>query len=138
MSGRHALSVDAGAYHDTAWAAAYPTSTPDASAMPQEWKDALNAAVAAGKIPNLAPSTNDPANGPVYAKGLDPMSPDVCSATYKCRLDTDLWDAPDGQVGISFDDGPIPVRVLHNFYRITLSCPFAGKFGYPLPILTRE
>ncbi|KZV72118.1 carbohydrate esterase family 4 protein [Peniophora sp. CONT] len=99
------------------WAAAYPTSTPDSNAMPQEWKDALDAAVKAGKIPNLAPSTNDPNAGPVYPKGVDPMSPDVCSATYKCRLATDMWDAPDGQVGISFDDGPIPGSsdVLYQF-----------------------
>ncbi|VDB90094.1 unnamed protein product [Peniophora sp. CBMAI 1063] len=99
------------------WAAAYPTSTPDSSQMPQEWKDALDAAVKAGTIPDLAPSTNDPAAGPVYPKGVDPMDPKVCSATYKCRLDTDLWDAPDGQVGISFDDGPIPESsdVLYQF-----------------------
>ena len=108
--------------------------------MPQEWKDALNAAVQAGKIPNLAPSTNDPNAGPVYPKGVDPMSPDVCSATYKCRLDTDLWDAPDGQVGISFDDGPIPVRALLKFSLMTLSHPRAitGKLGCPLPVLARE
>ncbi|KAI0268179.1 hypothetical protein BC834DRAFT_821301 [Gloeopeniophorella convolvens] len=98
------------------WAAAYPSSTPDANAMPQEWKDALNAAVQAGKIPNIPP-TSDPNNGnPVYPQGFDPLSPQVCSATYKCRLTGDIWDAPDGVIGVSFDDGPLPVSTSDALY----------------------
>ncbi|KAI9467095.1 carbohydrate esterase family 4 protein [Lactarius psammicola] len=90
------------------WAAAYPASTPDANAMPQAWKDALSAAVQAGKIPNIPPSSDPNNANPVYPSGYDPYSPQVCSATYKCRIAGDVWDAPQGVIGISFDDGPLP------------------------------
>jgi chitin deacetylase len=78
--------------------------------MPQAWKDALAAAVAAGKIPAIPPTTIIPGQNPQYPSGVMANSPDVCSSTWKCRTDDVIWDAPDGQVGISFDDGPIPVR----------------------------
>lgn len=71
--------------------------------------DALNAAVAAGKIPSFDPSTLNENGAPVYDDNLDPNGDTVCSATYKCRIDDQLWDAPDGVVGLSFDDGPLPV-----------------------------
>ncbi|KAF9026752.1 glycoside hydrolase/deacetylase [Hymenopellis radicata] len=87
------------------WSAAYPTTTPDPAQMPQAWKDALDAAVKAGKIPDIPPSTST-GGSPTYPNGLDPMSAAVCSATYKCRNPDDVWDAPDGHVGIGFDDGP--------------------------------
>jgi len=90
------------------WAAAYPASTPDADAMPQAWKDALSAAVQAGKIPNIPPSSDPNNKGPVYPSGYNPYSPQVCSGTYKCRISGDVWDAPPGVIGISFDDGPLP------------------------------
>ncbi|KAI0068745.1 glycoside hydrolase/deacetylase [Artomyces pyxidatus] len=93
-----------------AWSAPYPVSTPDANAMPQAWKDALSAAVQAGKIPNLAPSQQSaPGTNPFYP-GLDPNSPQVCSGTYKCRIPgtTEIWDAPPGVMAIGFDDGPLP------------------------------
>jgi chitin deacetylase len=93
-----------------AWVASFPSSTPDAKAMPQAWKDALNAAVAAGLIPNDAPSHLDGQGGqPTYATGVDPNSPNsVCSGTYKCKLPGQIWDSPEGVWGISFDDGPLP------------------------------
>ncbi|KAI9447952.1 carbohydrate esterase family 4 protein [Lactarius indigo] len=91
-----------------AWAAAYPASTPDSNAMPQSWKDALNNAVQAGKIPNYPPSKqNAPSTNPTYG-ALNPSSPQVCSATYGCRIAGQVWDAPQGVIGISFDDGPLP------------------------------
>ncbi|KAJ7654289.1 hypothetical protein B0H17DRAFT_1099998 [Mycena rosella] len=90
------------------WAAGYPAGPPatlDPSSMPAEWTAALNDAVARKAIPDVPVSTN--ANGsPVYPTGVDPNSPEVCSATFKCRIAGDIWDAPDGYVGISFDDGP--------------------------------
>ncbi|TFY80616.1 hypothetical protein EWM64_g3396 [Hericium alpestre] len=88
------------------WSAAFPTNTPDANAMPQAWKDALAAAVKAGKIPNIAPSKDTPNQSPTY--NGDPNGLEICSATYKCRIDGDVWDAPDGVFGASFDDGPLP------------------------------
>jgi chitin deacetylase len=78
--------------------------------MPQAWKDSLAAAVAAGRIPNFPPSTVDPNNGPVYSSDVNPNDvKSVCSATYKCRLPEQIWDAPEGVLGVSFDDGPLPV-----------------------------
>ncbi|RDB22526.1 Chitin deacetylase [Hypsizygus marmoreus] len=88
------------------WSSAFPKSSPDVSQLPQPWVDALNAAVSAGKIPNIPQSTNTPGVNPVYPNGLNPNSPEICSATYKCRNTGDIWDAPDGYFGISFDDGP--------------------------------
>ncbi|KAG6817408.1 hypothetical protein H0H87_009053 [Tephrocybe sp. NHM501043] len=88
------------------WSAAYPSFSPDVNALPKEWVDALNAAVAAGKIPNIPQSSNTPGVNPVYPAGVNPNGPEVCSATYKCRIPGDIWDAPAEYVGISFDDGP--------------------------------
>ncbi|ETW84072.1 carbohydrate esterase family 4 protein [Heterobasidion irregulare TC 32-1] len=108
---RRDIPNDGATYPDVGsatWSAAYPEGTPDSSKMPQAWKDALNAAVQAGKIPDIPPTTVPAGQNPVYANNLDPMSPQVCSSTYKCRISTDVWDAPDGVVGISFDDGPLP------------------------------
>jgi chitin deacetylase len=103
------------------WAAAYPAWSPDSSQMPQAWKDALNNAVQAGKIPNLAPSVqNSPGSDPVY-NGLDANSPQVCSGTYGCRIHGNIYDAPAGAVGIGFDDGPLPVS--HSFLFL---CAFNG------------
>lgn len=34
----------------------------------------------------------------------------VCAATDRvCRIPNDIWNAPDGVMGIGFDDGPTPV-----------------------------
>lgn len=93
------------------WAAAYPAGTPDSNAMPQAWKDALNAAVQAGKIPNIPPTTlSSPTATPVYPSGVNPSSPQVCSWTYGCRINGSIYDAPPGVMGLSFDDGPLTVR----------------------------
>ncbi|KAF7301704.1 Chitin deacetylase [Mycena indigotica] len=91
------------------WSAAYPQGSPDPSKIPGEWRDALNAAVAAGKIPNIPQSSNTPGQNPTYPAGSNPNGDVVCSATYKCRNKNDIWDGPDGTIGISFDDGPQPV-----------------------------
>lgn len=90
------------------WTAAYPSDTPDSTKMPQAWKDALNAAVQAGKIPNipLGHQTSSGSN-PTYGS-LDPNGPEVCSGTYQCRIPGQIWDAPAGTLGLSFDDGPLP------------------------------
>lgn len=88
------------------WQAAFPNGTPDPALMPQAWKDALSDAVAAGKIPAIPQSATASGTNPIYPPGFDPSGPAVCSSTYKCRADDDVWDAPDGQIAISFDDGP--------------------------------
>ena len=69
----------------------------------------MNAAVAAGKIPDIPP-TKDTGGNPEYAKGLDPMSDEICSTTWKCRKNPEnVYDVPDSIFAISFDDGPLPV-----------------------------
>ncbi|KAF9485353.1 chitin deacetylase [Pholiota conissans] len=91
------------------WSAGYPTNAPDPNTLPAAWVVALNAAVAAGKIPNVPQSSNVPNENPVYPNGLNPNGPTVCSATYKCRIPGDIWDSPDGIFASSFDDGPSPL-----------------------------
>ncbi|KAF8897534.1 carbohydrate esterase family 4 protein [Infundibulicybe gibba] len=91
-----------------AWSAGFPAASPNPSQLPAAWVDALNTAVAAGKIPDIPRSSGTAGNNPVYPAGTNPTSPEVCSATYKCRNVDDLWDAPDGVFGSSFDDGPQP------------------------------
>ena len=84
------------------WLNAYPPGLPDNAQMPQEWVNALNAAVAAGKIPDIPQSHNAPDQDPTYPDGLDPTSAKVCSGTYQCRIPGDIWDAPEGYLGCSF------------------------------------
>lgn len=82
----------------------------DPNALPQAWVDAYNKVKSAGKIPADVPvSTQTNGGNPTYGN-LDPNGPVVCSATYKCQSPGDIWDAPDGYFGSSFDDGPLPVR----------------------------
>jgi hypothetical protein len=87
------------------WSAPFPTASPDINAMPQPWVDALNAAVANGKIPNI-PIPSLVNSYPTYPQGVNPNGQEVCSAYYKCRMPDDIWDAPNGTIGIGFDDGP--------------------------------
>lgn len=91
------------------WTSKYPVSdgtTP--KNIPQEWKDALSAAVAAGKIPDIPVSTLGSAGVPVYPNNLDPSSPDICSSNVECKSDDDIYDGPDGTFSVNFDDGPLP------------------------------
>ena len=87
------------------WAAGFPDVHPDLTRLPKEWVDALNSAVSAGKIPNI-PVATDTGGNPAYPPGVDAGSPQVCSGTAKCRNPDDIWDAPDGVLAVSFDDGP--------------------------------
>lgn len=93
----------------TEWTNSFPAAMPSGNDMPQAWKDALADAVAAGKIPDIPQSTTASGTNPTYPTGFDPTGPVVCSSTYKCRAEDDVWDAPEGQIGISFDDGPSQV-----------------------------
>ena len=94
----------------TEWASQYPQGKADPNKLPQDWVDALNGAVSAGKIPNIPPSKLVNGN-PQYPNNLDPNGATVCSTTAKCNKNPDVWwDAPDGVFATSFDDGPLPVR----------------------------
>lgn len=84
----------------SAWYNAYPQDLPSAvSKMPQDWVDALNAAVAAGKIPDIPPTTMGSNGVPVYPDGYDPNSSTVCSGSEQCRIPSDIWEAPSGTIG---------------------------------------
>ncbi|KAJ7142131.1 carbohydrate esterase family 4 protein [Mycena crocata] len=85
-----------------------PPSSPDPQGMPAEWTAALNDAIARKAIPDIPVATDNGDDNPTYSAGNDPNSPQICSATYQCRIPGDIWDAPDGYLGISFDDGPLP------------------------------
>ncbi|KIK68160.1 carbohydrate esterase family 4 protein [Collybiopsis luxurians FD-317 M1] len=104
------VSTDGATYPEVGsptWSAQYPQSTPDSSQLPAAWINALRAAEQAGSIPDVPQSTSlQPNTNPIYPKGQDPGSPEICSATYKCRIPGDIWDAPDGFIGTGFDDGP--------------------------------
>ncbi|XP_006460101.1 hypothetical protein AGABI2DRAFT_219773 [Agaricus bisporus var. bisporus H97] len=90
------------------WSADFPESTPDSSNLPKAWVDALDAAVTAGKIPNLPTSISSHGSEPEYPD-LDPSGAEICSSTYKCMQNsTNIWNAPDGYFASSFDDGPQP------------------------------
>lgn len=99
------------------WSADFPESTPDSSNLPKTWVDALDAAVTAGKIPNLPTSISSHGSEPEYPD-LDPSGAEICSSTYKCMQNsTNIWNAPDGYFASSFDDGPQPVsldRTMHG------------------------
>ncbi|KAJ9476534.1 putative Chitin deacetylase 2 (putative) [Pseudozyma hubeiensis] len=82
-----------------------PLAIPTADQTPQVWLDALDAAIAAGKIPNIPVAQNQDGN-PVYPnnKGQDP---NTCSWTVtKCVSKTDIVNAPPNNMAIGFDDGP--------------------------------
>ncbi|KAK7039785.1 carbohydrate esterase family 4 protein [Favolaschia claudopus] len=78
----------------------------DEKLIPPKWVDALNDAVARKAIPNVGVPKSENGGNPVYPNGGDPNSPEICSATYQCRIDGDVWDGPAGTVALSFDDGP--------------------------------
>src|SRR5882762_1902388 len=52
------------------WSSGYPPGLPDTSELPQEWVNALNAAVSAGKIPDIPQSHNSPDQDPTYPDGI--------------------------------------------------------------------
>ncbi|UZJ50724.1 hypothetical protein CBS101457_000044 [Exobasidium rhododendri] len=85
----------------------YPPAlqTPPQSSLPQAWIDALNAATAAGKIPDISPSTIVNGN-PVYPNNIG-NSEDTCNWTIsKCLGPNDVSTVPDNEWTVSFDDGP--------------------------------
>ncbi|KIO34382.1 carbohydrate esterase family 4 protein [Tulasnella calospora MUT 4182] len=98
-------------------AANYPDGNPDPTAMPDAWKQALSQAVAAGDIPNVVQTKDG-----VYPSSVDPNSAEICASAYQCRYEEgdlpDIWDAPDGMLGVSFDDGPTPASPkLYDFLK---------------------
>jgi peptidoglycan/xylan/chitin deacetylase (PgdA/CDA1 family) len=88
-----------------AWTAQYPVGLPETN-IPPEWLQALSKAVADGKIPNITIPTIPNGNDPDYGAD-DPKSAAICSSYANCHAEGDIWDLPDGQLGLTFDDGPV-------------------------------
>ncbi|PWN94345.1 glycoside hydrolase/deacetylase, partial [Acaromyces ingoldii] len=90
----------------SAQASQYPPQlqTPPPSSLKQEWVDAYNKAKAAGKIPDVPLSTENPDGSNTYP---GTYNKDWCSwTTAKCNGPNDIYQAPDNEWAISFDDGP--------------------------------
>ncbi|KAF7314997.1 Carbohydrate esterase family 4 protein [Mycena indigotica] len=93
------------------WSKGFPKAGATPNNIPDIWTAALKAAADSKLIPNIPvayvdPNLPDGEGIPTYPKGHDPNSAEVCSATAKCKIPGDIWDAPEGQLALSFDDGP--------------------------------
>jgi peptidoglycan/xylan/chitin deacetylase (PgdA/CDA1 family) len=98
------------------WRSRFPSLPLKGEHIPDTWIAALNQSINAGLIPDLP--IPKPGEFPIYPNGTDPSAAEICSASYNCRGALDLWDAPDGITGISFDDGPLPASPkLYDFLK---------------------
>ncbi|ORY80754.1 hypothetical protein BCR35DRAFT_352510 [Leucosporidium creatinivorum] len=89
------------------------SSYPDPGAVGPTPKDssiaAYNTAKAAGKLVDVSPATALDGGAPSYPSDVDTSSAGICSWTMTgCFAPDDLYSAPDGRWGVSFDDGPVP------------------------------
>ncbi|KAG8743382.1 hypothetical protein FRC10_012186 [Ceratobasidium sp. 414] len=105
-----------------AWTQKYPPGKLTTAGIPTGWIDVLNQAISAGKIPTDCPVSTQTGGGtPVYNSGsgtLNPGKNPICSSYAQCKGDGQIYDAPDGVVALSFDDGPLPpATALHQFLR---------------------
>jgi chitin deacetylase len=92
--------------------------TPANSTLKADWVQALNDAIAAGKIPDIPVSVELP-NGDVrYPPGIA-KSNKTCSWTVeKCNGPDDITHAPNSTWTIAFDDGPTASSPeLYNFLK---------------------
>ena len=76
--------------------------------MSASWLAALQRAEAANLIPQIPPTTTpDGGVTAVYPADVNAAQEPICSAQFGCRHPGDIWDAPDGMIGLSVDDGPV-------------------------------
>ncbi|CUA72086.1 hypothetical protein RSOLAG22IIIB_10059 [Rhizoctonia solani] len=103
------------------WRAKFPKGKLNATSIPQTWLDAMNKAIADGRIPStdqVPVATTAGVYRSKAGKTLDGGKAPICSSTVGCKDDTQIYDVPDGIVAISFDDGPLPASTaLHKFLR---------------------
>ena len=93
------------------WRNAYPApgATPGSNTLPKAWTDRLAEVKKSSAWPTYGPT--NPNNGyPLYTSPngttLQGTDPTVCSFTYECVGEGDIYHAPDGVIGLNFDDGP--------------------------------
>ncbi|KAJ1308486.1 hypothetical protein OPQ81_004190 [Rhizoctonia solani] len=112
-----------GAIGSPDWVKQYPASSKlTASNLKPEWKAALDKAVSSGLIPSNCPVSKQSGGGaPSYTNStgkMDPGKQPICSSSSQCRGDGQVYDMPDGIVGLSFDDGPLPpASTLYDFLK---------------------
>jgi len=80
-----------------------PDQVPDISLTPQSWTEALSSAKQAGLIPNIPPSSSNAEGQSYYESSLS--QEEICSWTVSKCYGSDLYHAPSGIIGLSFDDG---------------------------------
>lgn len=119
---QNANSTGYPAVGSSAWTAKYPAGKLTTANTPSGWLDALNAAVSAGKIPTNCPVATQSGGGvPAYKNSSGTMNPGkepICSSSSQCQGDGQIYNAPAGMVGLSFDDGPLPpAMALQTFLR---------------------
>ncbi|BGP13247.1 hypothetical protein JCM10213_004983 [Rhodosporidiobolus nylandii] len=97
-------------------ASAYPAAGVTGPAPKAAWVATLEAAHSAGRIPNVSQAYMGDDN-PAYPDGVDVGADGVCSWTLTgCLAPTDIFQAPNGSWGVSFDDGPLdPSPTLYTF-----------------------
>ncbi|CAE6473958.1 unnamed protein product [Rhizoctonia solani] len=116
-------TVSAGSPGSPNWAKQYPTASKlTANDLKPEWKTLLDNAVSSGQIPANCPVSKQSGGGaPTYSNStgkMDPGKQPICSSSSQCRGDDQVYDMPDGLVGISFDDGPLPPSpTLYDFLK---------------------
>lgn len=89
----------------TGWRATYPEQwkVPPVETIPKEWTDKLNSI----KLPEGNPVAQKKGGSSItYPDGKDGNSPEICSFTYGCHNDQDVFAGPDGVFVLTFDDGP--------------------------------
>ncbi|KAI5449006.1 hypothetical protein NCC49_005690 [Naganishia albida] len=107
------------AFGSDEWKALYPATdkVPSTSTIPPAWLARLRAAKGTPAYPQGVPTTTADASGNyVYPAGSNPSAEPICSFPNGCNKATDFYDAPDGILALSFDDGPTAATTeLTNF-----------------------
>ncbi|KAG0149581.1 hypothetical protein CROQUDRAFT_73989 [Cronartium quercuum f. sp. fusiforme G11] len=96
----------------------YPPLDVNGPTPKPEWVTAYDQETKAGRIPQFEPSVKLSSGDIQYDSSLNPTSPKICSWTKGCISPTDINNAPDGMMGVSFDDGPqLATPTLLSFLR---------------------
>ncbi|KAK0549286.1 hypothetical protein OC861_004484 [Tilletia horrida] len=82
-----------------------------------EWKAALDAAIKAGKIPDIPPSSSVDGGTPTYPSSV--VMKDVCNWSIdQCQGPNDIHSSPDGWAAVNFDDGPTQATMRLNSFLV--------------------
>ncbi|CAE6451148.1 unnamed protein product [Rhizoctonia solani] len=104
------------------WRSKFPKGSLGAIATPQAWLDAMNTAITDGRIPSYENVPVAVTSGTYHSNNgtaLNGSKTPICSSAAGCKDDTQIYDAPDGIVAISFDDGPLLASLaLYKFLRV--------------------